>query len=199
MLIALITGCIASPAWAQGPWSVVLGGGAAGFGGASTLSAGFTGDEKIKPSPTTRLHLGVARALGRAGLVLDASYAKAGLGVYGVGGSYSFTPGETLYDVRLLASYQIVRFGPAASLRLAAGPMLQIWSGEAIVDTQTGLGGALAITVDAPLTRAFGLMASGSIAVAGSPFSAENLASAGPFEPANIWTRELGVGIRVAF
>ena len=75
------------------------------------------------------------------------SYAKAGLGGYADGTSYSLNPALTLYDVRLLASYEILTLGQATPVRLAVGPMLQVWSGDAIIDTQTRLGGAAAITM----------------------------------------------------
>ena len=93
LLISLLMAGVDSPALAQGPWSVFAGGGAAGFGGASKAAAGEDGDvQQFKPTPTTRLHFGAARTLGRGGVALDASYAKAGLGGYADGASYGLNP-----------------------------------------------------------------------------------------------------------
>ena len=136
ILVVLLAAGIVSPALAQGPWSVFLAGGAAGFGGASTPGTNQLGEVHFKPAPTTRFHAGVARALGRGGLTLDASYAKAGLGGYQAVGSVTLNPGMTLWDIRLLASYELIRLGTSSSIRVALGPMLQSWSGEAIIDTK---------------------------------------------------------------
>ena len=199
LLLAVLMAGTALPAQAQGPWSVFVGGGAAGFGGASKPAAGEEGDvQQFKPTPTTRLHLGVARTLGPGGIALDVSYAKAGLGGYADGTSYSLNPALTLYDVRLLASYEVLTLGPATPVRLAVGPMLQVWSGDAIIDTQTRLGGAATITMGVPISGSVGVIVSGSLGVAGSPFDAETLSSAGLFEPVTTWTRELAVGLRLS-
>ena len=140
------------PAAAQGPWSIFVGGGAAGFGGASTLPEDEPGaTAQIKPSPTTRFHAGVARSFGRAAVAFDFAYSKSGLGGYGDGGSYSLSPALTLYDLRLLFNYRIAGFDHS-SLNVALGPMLQVWSGDAILDTQTRLGGAAALTLAVPIS-----------------------------------------------
>jgi len=76
--------------------------------------------------------------------------------------------------------------------------MLQVWSGDAILDTQTRLGGAGALTLAVPINGNIGLLVTGSLGLAGSPFDAGLLESAGGFEPANVWTRELGVGVRLS-
>ncbi len=199
MLLALPAAGIASTAFAQGPWSVFAGGGAAGFGGASSAGSSIDGDPvQFKPSPTTRLHVGVATAFGRGGITLDASYSKSSLGVYGTGASYSIDPAITLWDVRLLASYELSRLGESSSLRIALGPMVQFWSGDAIIDAKTSLGGAVALTLVVPMTRSLGLLVSGSMGVAGSPFAGETLSDFGTAVPTSTWTRELGVGVRVA-
>ena len=104
----------------------------------------------------------------------------------------------TLYDIRLLASYEIRTLGQATWVRLAVGPMLQVWSGDAIIDTQTRLGGAAAITMGVPISRSVGVIVSGSLGVAGSPFDAETLSNVGLFEPVTTWTRELAVGVRLS-
>lgn len=198
ILIVVLATSLVSRALAQGPWSIFVGGGAAGFGGASTSGTSDGVDIQFKPTPTTRFHAGVTRALGRGGLTLDVSYAKAGLGGYTDGGSYSLNPAMTLWDFRLLVSYELVKLGDGASIRGALGPMLQSWSGDAILDARTNLGGAAAITLVAPVTGSTALLVSGSMGVAGSPFSPETLDEFGPSEPASVWTRELAVGLRLS-
>jgi hypothetical protein len=194
----LLAGGITAPAAAQGPWSIFVGGGAAGFGGASTLPGDEPGaTAQIKPSPTTRFHAGMAHSFGRAGVAFDLAYSKSGLGGYGDGGSYSLSPALTLYDLRLLFNYRIAGFDHS-SLNVALGPMLQVWSGDAILDTQTRPGGVAALTLAVPISGRIGLLVTGSLGVAGSPFDAGLLESAGGFEPANVWTRELGVGLRLS-
>jgi hypothetical protein len=198
MLLGLLVTGLVSRAVAQGPWSVFVGGGAAGFGGASTPGTSDGIDLQFKPTPTTRFHAGIARGFGRGGLTLDASYARAGLGGYTDPGSYALNPAMTLWDIRLLVSYELFRLGAASSIRAAVGPMLQAWSGEAIGDSRTNLGAAAAVTMIAPVTKGTALLVSGSLGVAGSPFAAETLNGFGPAEPANVWTRELAVGLRLS-
>ena len=74
-------------------------------------------------------------------MAFDFAYSKSGLGGYGDDGSYALSPALTLYDLRLLVNYRLASFD-RSSLSAALGPMLQVWSGEAILDTQTRLGGA---------------------------------------------------------
>ncbi len=195
-LFMLLVGGVDSPAVAQGPWSVFVAGGAAGFGGASTPTASADVISQYKPGATTRFHLGAARAFGRVSVVIDASYAKAGITASSDGFRAVLSPAFTLYDLRLLANYELARMGTGTTLLVGLGPMLQIWSGDAVVGTQTRLGAAAAVTLNVPISRRFGLFAAGSLGVAGSPFDQETLDLVGGFEPVATWTRELAVGIR---
>ena len=197
MLVLLLAIGITLPVSAQGAWSVFAGGGAAGFGGGSKVLEPAPGDPtQFKPSPTTRLHAGVTREFGRGGITLDAAYSKSGLGGYGGTVNFVFSPVLTLYDLRLLGSYAIARLGEG-SLRVGVGPMLQIWSGDAVASTQTRLGGAASLTAVIPVTRSFGLIVSGSLGVTSSPFDQETLDISG-LEALTSWTRELGVGVRLS-
>ena len=177
------------------------GGGAAGFGGASSAGSSIDGDPvQFKPSPTTRLHVGVATAFGRGGITLDASYSKSSLGVYGTGASYSLDPAITLWDVRLLASYAAV---PARrvvlSSNLALGPMVQVWSGDAIIDAKTRLGRCCRPHVGSAHQQEpwpAGFREHGRRRE--SRYAGETLSDLGTAVPTSTWTRELGVGVRVA-
>lgn len=198
----LLLGVLATTAHAQHPWSLALGGGATGFGGASKAVITFPGEVfQFKPSPTTRLHVAAGRRVGRRVAVnLDFAYGKAGLGGYGSTQSVTLNPALTLYDIRLLASYDLFRIGQESRISIALGPMLQRWSGDAIVDTKTEFGGAAALTLFTPISGPFGLLVSGSLAVAGSPLDADNLQDLNEtFETEAIWTRELAVGLRYSF
>ena len=195
-LFMLMVGGVVSPAVAQGPWSVFVAGGAAGFGGTSSPTAPVDAVAQYKPGATTRFHLGAARAFGRVSVAIDAPYAKAALEGSADGYRVAFSPGFTLYDVRLLANYELARMGTGTTLLIGLGPMLQVWSGDAIVGTQTRLGAATALTLNVPISRRFGLFTTGSLGVAGSAFDQETLDLAGGFEPVATWTRELAVGIR---
>ena len=185
------------PAVAQGTWSVVVGAGAAGFGGGSEVIDPPPGEPtQYKPTPTTRLDLGIARELGRGGVAFNVSYAKAGLGGYGGIVNVSFAPILTLYDLRVLGSYAIAAIGEG-SLRLGIGPMLQVWSGDAVASTQTRFGGAVALTVTVPISHRMGLLVSGSLGVSSSPFDQQTLDNSG-LEALTTWTRELGIGVRLS-
>jgi len=197
MLVLSLALAAAAPAFAQGSWSVFVGGGAAGFGGGSEALDPPPGEPThYKPTPTTRLHAGVAREFGRSGIAFDASYARAGLGGYGGYVNVAFSPVFTLYDLRLLASYAFARLGDG-SIRFGVGPMLQIWSGDALASTQTRLGGVAAVTAIVPISRCIGLLVSGSMGVTSSPFDRDTRDNLG-LEALATWTRELGVGIRLS-
>lgn len=187
---------LTAPAIAQDPWSVFVGAGAVGFGGASQVTTPpLLGEAtQYKPAPTTRLHLGVARSFGKGGITFDAAYAKSGLGAYTESAHVSFSPALTLYDLRLLGSYAIAAIGQG-SLKVGIGPMLQLWSGEAITNTQTRLGAAASATLSAPLSRRFGVLVAASMGVAASPFDQQTLDDNG-LEAATAWTRELGVALQ---
>jgi hypothetical protein len=195
-LIFLLFGGVFSPAVAQGPWSIFVAGGAAGFGGASSPTDPAGDIAQYKPGATTRFHLGAARAFGRVSVAIDASYAKAGLSATSDGFQAVLSPAITLYDFRLTANYELARMGTGTTLLVGLGPMLQVWSGDAIVGTQTRPGAAAALTLNVPISRRFGLFTTGSLGVAGSAFDQETLDLVGGFEPAATWTRELAVGIR---
>jgi hypothetical protein len=195
-LILLLVGGVVSPAVAQGPWSIFVAGGAAGFGGTSNPTGPVDAVSQYKPGATTRFHLGAARAFGRVSVAIDASYAKAGLNASSDGFQAVLSPAFTLYDFRLLANYELARMGTGTTLLVGLGPMLQIWSGDAVTDTQTRLGAVAALTLNVPISRRFGLFTTGSLGVAGSAFDQETLDLVGGFEPVATWTRELGVGIR---
>ena len=197
MLLLTITVGVATPAVAQGPWSVFVGAGAAGFGGGADALDPPPGEPtQYKPTPTTRLHAGLAREIGRGAITFDASYARSGLGGYGGTINVAFSPTLTLYDLRLLGSYSIARLGDG-SLRVGVGPMLQLWSGAAVSRTQTRLGGAASVTVQVPMSRSIGLLVSGSLGVSSSPFDQRTLDNLG-LEALTTWTRELGVGVRLS-
>lgn len=197
-LIALLACGTISRALAQDPWSVFVAGGAAGFGGASQAVPALENEvNQFKPTPTTRLHLGAARRFGRAGVAIDGSYAKAGISGYGGPVRVTVNPAITLYEVRLLAGYEVASFGQATTIRAAAGPMVQVWNGDAVVDTQTRFGAAAALAVAVPMAKHLGLIVSGSLSVAGSPFLADGFEGLPVvYEPTAIWTRELAVGVR---
>jgi hypothetical protein len=197
VLMWLVPLGIAVPAFAQAPWTVLAGVGAAGFSGGSEALDPPPGEPThYKPAPTTRLHFGVTREFGRGGITLDASYAKAGLGGYGGNINFTFSPVLTLYDLRLLGGLAVARIGEG-SIRLGAGPMLQIWSGDALLSTQTRLGGVVALSIVVPATRTLGLLLSGSLGVTSSPFDQSTLSESNLAGLAT-WTRELAVGVRLS-
>ena len=198
LFIILSTGGASSPVLAQEPWSVFVAGAAVGFGGGSEALDPPPGEPtQYKPTPTIRLHLGLTREFGRGGITFDASYGKSGLGGYHGTINFSITPALTVYDLRLLASYSIAAIGQG-TLRLGAGPMLQIWSGNAVSDTQGRMGAATALTAAVPISRRVGVLISASLGVAASPFDPQTL-EANALQAVTTWTRELGVGARFSW
>ena len=107
MLWLMVMVVTATPAAAQGPWSVFVGRAPQASGAVPTPRTPRRSDpHRYKPTPTTRFHAGVARSSGaRACVRLSLCQIRArGIRRWR---HQRLSPALTLYDLRLLGSYAI--------------------------------------------------------------------------------------------
>lgn len=200
LALALLLSLAPGRAQAQGPWSVLITGGAVGFSDAAKATVPEINEpEAFEASSTTRLRIGVERDLGRFGVRFAYGYAEAGLGSSG-DVSVTFLPALTLHEVTLQAVYRVVGIPSGPSVTVRGGPMTQLWDGEVIDDIRVRWGAQAGVTVDAPLLSDLTLLADVSLGAAGSFLEDSDLDPLNvSYERTTVWTRELAVGLRLRF
>lgn len=186
--------------WGQGPWSVVLTGGAVGFSTAASATVEDVNEpDGFKPSATTRFRIGVARNLGRFEAQVSYGYLKAGLASTGEV-SVIFVPAFTLHELALQLGYRLAQLPSGALARARVGPMLQLWEGDLLDETRSEAGIQAGLSIEAPLSGHVMLVADGTLGVAGSFFRPEDLDGLNiSYEATNLWSYELAVGVRYRF
>lgn len=190
---------VARAANAQGPWSVMATGGAMAFSDAARLTVdGVDEAEAFSAASTTSLRIGVERDLGRFGVRFGYGYAEAGLGTSGTW-KVIYSPALTLHELTLQAVYRLAGTPGNSMLTIRAGPLLQVWGGEA-VDSRSRWGGQAGLTVDAPLVAHLTLIADLSLGMAGSFLEESDLDPLGAsYETLTLRTTEFAAGLRYRF
>jgi hypothetical protein len=189
------------PAQQSQPWFVAVRAVPTAFGSAAS-SDDPTADElgEIGPAPDLRGSLSVGRQFGRWEASVAGGYGKHGL--KGSDGSSSVTiePGYTLATLGVTAAYAIVTTAKGARVQLFAGPTLSFWSGDAVPDSRTRLGGTGGVGLVAPVAGRLSVDAHAALGLASSPIDAEELSGLeSDYETGAMWSRELGVGLRLSF
>jgi hypothetical protein len=194
----LLLTAVPAAARAQGPWGVTVAGGAVGFSAAARISVETLDEvEVFKPSATTRLRLAVERDFGSLSGRIAFGYAKAGVSATSGDLQIIFSPGLDLKEVWAMAGYRFATLGNASRAVVRLGPVLQVWSGDAIPGTRKKLGVAGSVALEATLTPRFGLSAEGSLSYAGGPFAPADFSELPvSYDVSSVWTRELAVGLR---
>jgi hypothetical protein len=193
----------ALPAGAQqvdDPWFLRVFGGHTAFGNAASTDA---------PTPDETAAIGVGSGF-RYGAAVGRRVGPVELALAGQTGGHALEardevdvgvrPAYDLHLVSLTVAYPLVRFASGARLQLFAGPSLAIWSGDLADETRTRLGGLGGVGVVAPLNAWLALDMHASLGVVGSPITEENLATLdSDYDARTGWSRELAVGLRLAF
>lgn len=202
-LVALLSALAGRPLSAQQarPWFVALRAVPTAFGSAASsdnAAADELGD--LGPAPDLRGTLTVGRQFGRWEAAVSGGYGKHGL--RGGDGSSSVTiePGYTLATLGVTAAYAIVTTAHGARVQVFAGPTVSFWSGDAIPDSRTRLGGTGGVGVVAPVAGRLSVDAHAALGLASGPIDAEDLSGLeSDYETGAMWSRELGVGLRLSF
>ena len=202
LLVVLVTG-LARPLAAQQThaWFVALRAVPMAFGSAAHAQNPELGElADLGPAPSLRGALGVGRRFGRWEGAVTGGYGTHGLRGSADDRAVTLEPGFTLVTVAATAAYALVTTGGGARVALYAGPTVLFWSGEAVPDSRTRVGGTGGIGVVAPIAGRLSLDAHAALGLSPSPVEAEELADLdSSYDTGTLWSRELGVGLRLSF
>ena len=203
LLLVVLAAGIARPLAAQQPhaWFVALRAVPMAFGSAAHAENPELGElGQLGPALDLRGALAVGRRFGRWEGAITGSYGTHGLRGSADDRSVTLEPGYTLVTLAATAAYALVTTGSGARVELFAGPIALIWSGEAVPDSRTRVGGTGGIGVVAPIAGRLSLDAHAALGLSPSPIEAEELADLdSSYDTGSLWSRELGVGLRLSF
>ena len=155
---------------------------------------------KLGPAPGLRGALAIGRRFGRWEGAITGGYGAHGLRGSAEDRAVTLEPGYTLVTVAATAAYALVSTGSGARVALYVGPTVLFWSGEAVPDSRSRVGGTGGIGVAAPIAGRLSLDAHAALGLSPSPIEAEELADLdSSYDTGNLWSRELGVGLRLSF
>jgi len=147
VLVAVTT----APATAQ--WHVGFELSTTHYRGSSHDTANSGGPSTFRPADATMVGLRVDRAIGRARLGLQASYAGVGLTAAGPGLLLTDNSTGQLLEGQLLVSFRVVGMGSSGAIRAELGPGLHLWKSDAEVRPRAG--GIAAAAYEWPIANRF--------------------------------------------
>lgn len=188
VLAVLVLVAPVSPAAAQ--WSLSAGVRSPRYSGGAVEPAS---GRSLGPYRPTMWEVGVDRALRRVSLGLRLRYAPSSLALEGEEAVAVVKDAMSVYGVDAEVSIRVGALGPGATLRLFAGPVLDIWK---LPDIGTRLrpGASVSVGLEASLGGRWSAVARAGGAVTGSPFDAEDLDQG--LEPRALWRREVSGVLR---
>jgi hypothetical protein len=176
---------------AQSHWAIGAGIGAPRFsGGAIQLATG----RSLLPYRPTVFQVGIDRAGRSAGVGVWFHYASSSLALEGADALAAVKGALTVYGAEPFVGVRLARLGPEGTLRIAGGPLLEIWK-VTNGGSRTRLGIAAAVELAVPLGgRWSGVARAGGAVTPASPFTQEDLDSG--LEPRALWRREVAATLR---
>jgi len=189
------------PAQQVRPWFVAVRAVPTAFTSPASTESPAAGElGELGPAPALRGTLTVGRQFGRWEAAVSGGYGKHGLRGSDGGSSVTIEPGYTLATLGVTAAYAIVTTAHGARVQVFAGPAVSFWSGDAVPDSRTRLGGTGGVGVVAPVAGRLSVDAHAALGLASSPIDAEDLSGLeSDYETGAMWSRELGVGLRLSF
>lgn len=183
-------------------WFVRGGAATTGFGPALQSDDPLPGDPAdIGPGAALRFGGGVGRRIGPVEVAIDASRGTHSLlGGGDDGNSAALKPGYALTSVVATAAYPIVRTARGARLQVFAGPSINIWSGNAVIDERTVWGGLGGLEFVVPVADWLALDLLGSVGASGNPNTGEETEElTSSYDVTTLWSRELRLTLRASF
>lgn len=186
---ALVLLAFATPA--AGQWSLAAGIRAARFsGGAAEAGTG----RSLRPYRPTMLELAVERTGRRVGVGVHVHYASSSLALEGSDALVALKDALTVYGVDPELSVRLTRLGPEGTVRLFAGPVLEVWK-LPDVGSHVRVGVAAAVGLEVPFGgRWAGAARLGGAVTPASPFTRADLDAS--LEPRALWRREAAASLR---
>ena len=200
-VLLVLLGMPVSLAAQEARWHVAIHAVPASFGTGAEASAPAPGDvPEFGLGSGLRGALALGRAFGRWEVAIAGSYGKHGLRG-GDGSSWiTIEPAFTLATADLTAAYRVLGWATGTRLLVFAGPSLQFWSGEAVVERVSRLGARGGLQLVAPISRPLALDVRAGLGIAASPMTEEVLGGFdSPYDTGSLWSSELGMGLRVSF
>ena len=180
----------ATPVAAQ--WRVGLELSTTHYRGSSRATNDTGGPNRLRPADATAYGVRVDRAIGRARLGVQASYARVGLTAAAPNLKLTDNSSGNVLEAQLLVNFQVVGIGSSGAVRLEVGPSLHLWKAE---DQSRSRAGAIAAAVyEWPVTLHF----SGAVRL-------EGMLSKSWFDPGDLpselerqvtWRYSVGLGLR---
>ncbi|PYO91130.1 MAG: hypothetical protein DMD66_00530 [Gemmatimonadetes bacterium] len=181
---------IAVPVAAQ--WNVGLEINATHYRGSSRAANDSSGPTRVRPADATTFGVRVDRAIRRARLGLQVSYATVGLTASAPDLTLTDNSSGEVFEGQLLLNFQVVGIGSSGAVRMELGPSLHLWKAES--ENRSRAGAVAAAEYEWPIANRF----SGAIRF-------EGVLSKSWFDPGDLpselerrvtWRYGVGLGLR---
>lgn len=184
---------VGTPHVLRAQWTVGLELGGARYSGATARTTPSADGETFRPAHPTILGLRLTRGTGPVQPGLGLSYAEPDLALEGATAAVLVKDALRVITIAPELGYRLTRHGAAAELRVALGPVLELWdpAGEGY---RPRLGGQGAAMLTLPITgRLVGRLRAEVAVVPSSMFEARELPA--EYRPAALWRRGVAAGV----
>ena len=188
--VLIFMAVIAVPVAAQ--WNVGLEINATHYRGSSRAANDSSGPTRVRPADATTFGVRVDRAIRRARLGLQVSYATVGLTASAPDLTLTDNSSGEVFEGQLLLNFQVVGIGSSGAVRMELGPSLHLWKAES--ENRSRAGAVAAAEYEWPIANRF----SGAIRF-------EGVLSKSWFDPGDLpseserrvtWRYGVGLGLR---
>lgn len=201
IIAGLLVWPIAGARAQEHPWFVTARAVPAAFGSGATATDPQPGDvPEFGVSSNLRGALALGRRLGRWEFSVGGSFGKHGLRGSGDANAVTLEPAFTLATLEVRGAWALAAWAAGSRLNVFLEPNLQFWSGDAVVGNPTYVGVRGGVGLVTPVVGRLSLDAHAAIGVGPSPIAEDVLADfSSAYDTGALWSRELGIGLRLAF
>jgi len=188
--VLIFMAVIAVPVAAQ--WNVGLEINATHYRGSSRAATDSSGPTRVRPADATTFGVRVDRAIRRARLGLQVSYATVGLTASAPDLILTDNSSGEVFEGQLLLNFQVAGIGSSGAVKMELGPSLHLWKAES--ERRSRAGAVAAAAYEWPVANRF----SGAIRL-------EGMLSKSWFDPGDLpselerrvtWRYGIGLGLR---
>ena len=146
----------------------------------------------LRPYRPTLFGAVLVRSSGATSVALRGYYGSASLALEGANAVVAVKDALTLYGVAIEASHQLASLGPAASLMVGTGSMIEKWDLSG-TGSHIRAGAGVSLSLRVPLGGWWETVVRGGAAVSGSPFTDADLDP--DFMPRALWRRDFSARV----